>query len=139
MHFQSERKVTQANPPTYQVMALRGFIELSPELSRDKVHEIVEAAQRATGSGRVILILSDHPVQESLLEQARGADLVIADSERLSATLLSNGILHMRAQEGLFYLRSLTSEGRGRDAASSVPHGSGPKSRRNRHDRSTEA
>ena len=138
MHFQSKRKVTQANPPTYQVMALRGFIELSPELPRDKVHEIVEAAHRATGGGRVILILSD-PVQESLIEQARGADLVIADSERLSATLLSNGILHMRAQEGLFYLRSLTSEARGRDAASSVPHDSGPKSRRNRHDRSTEA
>ncbi len=88
-------------------MAIRGFIELSPGFDRQKVHEIVEAAHRATSGGRVVLILCDRPVGEPLLAHARDADLVIADSERLSAALLSNGILHMRAEEGLSYLRSL--------------------------------
>ena len=119
-------------------MALRGFIELSPELPRDKVHEIVEAAH-ATGGGRLILIMSDHPVQASLLDEAREADLVIADSERLSATLLSNGILHMRVQEGLFYLRSLSPAGRERAAVSAPTRGGKSKRRGGRHDRSTEA
>jgi hypothetical protein len=120
-------------------MALRGFIELSPELPRDKVHDIIEAAHRATADGRVILILSEHPVQDSLLEEARDADLVIADSERLSATLLSNGILHMRAQEGLFYLRSLAPAERDLEAATASAGGAGPKAGRTRHDRNTEA
>lgn len=88
-------------------MGIRGFIELPPELDREKVQEIIEAARRVAKTGKVILILSDVPVDEPLLSQARDAELVIADSERLSAALLSSGILHMRAEEGLFYLRSL--------------------------------
>jgi hypothetical protein len=88
-------------------MAIRGFIELSPGFDRQKVHEVVEAAHRATSGGCVVLIWCDRPVEEPLLAHAKDADLVIADSERLSAALLSNGILHMRAEEGLFYLKSL--------------------------------
>jgi len=91
-------------------MAIRGFIELSPAIDQRKIHEIVEAAQKAASDGRVVLILCDRPVEEPILAHARDADLVIADSERLSAALLSNGILHMRTEEGLFYLRSLASE-----------------------------
>lgn len=90
-------------------MGIRGFIELPPDLDRERVQEIIDAAHRVTGAGKVILILSDVPVEEPLLSQARDAELVIADSERLSAALLSSGILHMRAEEGLFYLRSLAS------------------------------
>lgn len=88
-------------------MGIRGFIELTPELDQDTVQGIVDAAHRVSKEGRVLLILSDVPLDDALIARARDAELVIADSEKLSAALLSSGVLHMRAQEGVFYLRSL--------------------------------
>lgn len=91
-------------------MPVRGLVELTPDLEPESIADLVRVAQRVSTDGRVVLVVYDLGPDEPLLTQAREAEFVIADSGPLSASLLSNGIRHMRAREGLRYLRSLAQQ-----------------------------
>lgn len=121
-------------------MTIRGFVELTPEVDPDLMGYLVRVANRVSRHGRVILALNGvpvrsvtrhldpvgqfaayetgglryvavNPINDEVLDLARVADWVIADSASLSAALFSRAIRHMRAREGTRYLRTLLPEG----------------------------
>lgn len=86
---------------------IRGLVELSPEMDRFLLHRLLSAAHLVSGRGRILLVVKGTPFDDTMLRQARHAEFVIAESEELSAFLLHNAVLHMRAREGIQYLKSL--------------------------------
>ncbi len=112
-----------------------GFVELSPEMDREKMTVLVREAYRASRAGTVILALrridiaevnqilddavaavgTDVPgvqflttddSREDLIPRAASANLIIVTSQDLAADLDRRGLPHLSIDDGLAALRT---------------------------------